>query len=296
MNRVLVRDKNTGVGQVVLLFLAKVWLNMGFMFSVSRQILLLGLALFLLLAGSGCGPQATEELGPEEQERHFVRGKQYLREGREREALRQFLLVIDLRRGLAPESHLEAGEIFLTHLRDPVEAIHHFRKYLDQKPDSRQAAQVRGRINVATREFLRTMPGQPMEGAIDRQEMLDRLERLHQENRELKERIAAVQRENEQLRARLQQADRSRADARTPPPRTEPARPGTAPTTTPSANREGVRMHTVVSGDSLYRLSQQYYGTPVHFRLIFEANRDQMPNENALRVGMQLRIPPRPEG
>ena len=51
------------------------------------------------------------------------------------------------------------------------------------------------------------------------------------------------------------------------------------------------RLHTVVEGDSLTRISLRYYGTPNRWQEIYDANRDALQGENALRLGQQLRIP-----
>ena len=53
--------------------------------------------------------------------------------------------------------------------------------------------------------------------------------------------------------------------------------------------------HRIRAGDSLSTLASRYYGDSSLWRLIFRANRDQIGNNpNALRVGMDLKIPPRP--
>lgn len=51
------------------------------------------------------------------------------------------------------------------------------------------------------------------------------------------------------------------------------------------------RTYTVVSGDTLTRISGKVYGTGSRWNEIFEANRDVLPNENSIKIGMQLRIP-----
>ena len=38
-------------------------------------------------------------------------------------------------------------------------------------------------------------------------------------------------------------------------------------------------------------IRDSYYSNRSKWRDIFEANRDQLPNENALRLGMELKIP-----
>jgi nucleoid-associated protein YgaU len=63
----------------------------------------------------------------------------------------------------------------------------------------------------------------------------------------------------------------------------------TAPPTKPTA--AGGRRHVVTKGDTLFSLAQRYYGNRSRWRDIYNANRDQLPSENALRMGMELRIP-----
>jgi len=71
---------------------------------------------------------------------------------------------------------------------------------------------------------------------------------------------------------------------------TEAAPPvaSSVPSPAPAA---AVRTHVVVKGDTLFSLAQRYYNDRARWREIYAANRDQMPNENALRLGMTLKIP-----
>lgn len=58
----------------------------------------------------------------------------------------------------------------------------------------------------------------------------------------------------------------------------------------PSIKTES-RTYTVKSGDTLSRISQQFYGSPSHYQKIFEANRDQLSDPDKIRVGQELKIP-----
>jgi nucleoid-associated protein YgaU len=51
------------------------------------------------------------------------------------------------------------------------------------------------------------------------------------------------------------------------------------------------RDYVVGEGDTLSRISLQFYGTALRWREIFEANRDQLETTNSLRPGQRLRIP-----
>jgi nucleoid-associated protein YgaU len=51
------------------------------------------------------------------------------------------------------------------------------------------------------------------------------------------------------------------------------------------------QMYTVEAGDTLSKISKQFYGEASLYMNIFEANRDQLTDPNKIQPGMQLRIP-----
>ncbi len=121
-------------------------------------------------------------------------------------------------------------------------------------------------------------------------------------------RVAALQQENAAITARLRQAqgtlDQIASAARLMNAGGVPASttvPPTAPigaaAAAPSAatNSAGIvpapRFHVVVEGDSLTRISMRYYGTSNRWQEIYEANRELLKGENALRPGQRLRVP-----
>lgn len=50
--------------------------------------------------------------------------------------------------------------------------------------------------------------------------------------------------------------------------------------------------YTVKSGDSLSKISKQYYGDANEYMRIFYANRDKLRDPDKIQVGQQLTIPP----
>jgi chemotaxis protein MotB len=117
---------------------------------------------------------------------------------------------------------------------------------------------------------------------------------LFDELRQTKAQAAALATENSQLKTKLALAS--------PPPGSllaSPTRPGSAqaqaastpaPAATPTA-APAARTHVVVAGDTLAKISRQYYGTPGRWDEILKANSDVVKNENALPVGATLKIP-----
>lgn len=230
---------------------------------------------------TGCSMAEGPEVVSEREERNFQRGKQLLREGRRQEALSAFLNVIEKRRD-APESHLEAGELFRTHIKDPVSSIYHYRKFLELSPNSAQAPHVRQLIETATKDFAAKLPAGPMESQYERVDLLETVERLTKENLALKQEVASARQERDRMQARVNTAAvQPRQSAPAPAPTNDRSANGS---TTPS-------LYTVVAGDTLSHISGKVYGTSSRWRDIFEANRDVMANENSLKIGMQLRMP-----
>lgn len=53
----------------------------------------------------------------------------------------------------------------------------------------------------------------------------------------------------------------------------------------------GFTQYTVVSGDTLSSIAQHFYGDPMQYPRIFEANRDQISNPNVIFPGQVFRVP-----
>ena len=58
-----------------------------------------------------------------------------------------------------------------------------------------------------------------------------------------------------------------------------------------AAARQTVRLHEVVSGDTLGGIAKKYYGNAGQYMKIFEANRDILDDPNLIKVGQKLKIP-----
>jgi nucleoid-associated protein YgaU len=61
----------------------------------------------------------------------------------------------------------------------------------------------------------------------------------------------------------------------------------------PSPDAAG-RTYIVKQGDTLSTIASAVYGDASQWRVIFDANRDQLPSESQLQIGQTLRIPPLP--
>jgi tetratricopeptide (TPR) repeat protein len=290
--------------------------------TVRRNALAL-LALAAMLLVGGCGSGDGPPLAAETDEPLYVQGLQLKRQGRQPEALVSFLKVIEKRGEQASaESHFEVGLICLTNQKDYLEAIHHFRKYLEQKPNSPQAAGVRDLINTATKEFLRSTLARPNDEFAQRPQQAAEIEELRRQNAELRAEIAT-------WRGGAAMPVAHSAHGLLSPP--EPPRPANDSPITPSPRRQdggaiagaappavinainrnaapprpasnvpvpaaSGRRYRVAPGDTLFSIARKFepVGTNKKVREIADANPETFPGGNIntpLKPGMELRVP-----
>jgi nucleoid-associated protein YgaU len=120
---------------------------------------------------------------------------------------------------------------------------------------------------------------------------------LHDQLRQMQNLVSQLASENSELKTRLVldapspsspvPARYAPAPAIAPPP---PA-PAAAPAPSPSPAEAGPRTYKVASGDTLAKISKQFYGTSSRWQQILDANHDKLHSDKSLRVGMELKIP-----
>ena len=75
------------------------------------------------------------------------------------------------------------------------------------------------------------------------------------------------------------------------PARAEPP-PAPAAAAVSPAPAASTSVHVVQPGETLGTISARYYGTPAKWSVLFNANRDRVPDANNVRVGTRLDVPP----
>ena len=177
-----------------------------------------------------------------------------------------------------------------------------------RKENTRLAASDQARLEAERRvESLSAAANQlataQRELASARAEVLRLTDTVQTVDRDRSSRIAQLQQENAAINARLRQAqgtlDQIASAARLinggSPLNSAPSSglAGSIPTipVAPAAAPAPARVHVVAEGDSLTRISARYYGTTNRWQDIYDANRDVLKGENALRPGQRLKIP-----
>ncbi len=225
-------------------------------------------------ACSRTGPVAVEEEDPA-----FQRGRSYLKVGKGEEALDEFLSVT--RRAMnSPNSHLEAGRLFLTlkSRQDPVAAIYHFRRFLLLKSNSSEASKVEQLITTAEREIIRSLPGEPYSDYLDSLALMEENEQLKREVADLRASLGLPIVSGKTI-SEKQNSLLIKSKTFLPP----------KPKAVVSS-----RSYVVQKGDSLYAISRKFYGDSSKIDLIYNANRSSLPSKNSLKLGQTLIIPPVP--
>ena len=275
------------------------------MFAKPRKSVDLGKPLSLLLAAfavlyiataGGCD-FGSAEVVKETNEPHFVRGREELRRGNNPEAMSAFMKVIDKRKD-APESHLELGRLYLNHMADPIQAIYHFRKYLELKPNSQVSPMVNQMIETAQKKFAASLPQTPYDSNIKYLELQEIVENFRRQNTELKQKLALAAETIDALKAthnvRVQpqvQAQTSGASGGRVASGGARSDSGVRSVVQAPPAREVPSTYVVQAGDTLSSISRKIYGTPNRWREIFSANRDRLATPESLKIGQTLKIP-----
>ena len=67
--------------------------------------------------------------------------------------------------------------------------------------------------------------------------------------------------------------------------------PAAAAAAAGASSTPAARTYTVQPGDSLSKISKQFYGNASMYMKIFDANKDKLGDPDKIRAGMDLRIP-----
>lgn len=163
---------------------------------------------------------------------------------------------------------------------DLWEAVYHYRRYLELRPESEKRAMIEAQVAAARKSLAGGAGGGSDSGSGAEAESLRR------ENAQLKEQLEALRR---QLRRYGETAPA------TEPPPAPAASPSLAPAPSPApspARPPAVSSYRVKAGDSLSGIASQVYGSADKWKRIYEANREVLRSPESVRAGQLLLIPP----
>ena len=164
--------------------------------------------------------------------------------------------------------HYRLALLYDDKMHDPLNALHHFKRYLTLAPNGPHANEVKNFMKKDELELGTTLSG---DSVVSRAEAA----RLKNEN-------LTLRKELEDQRARLQSATTAMKAA------------GDAPKEkTPSASKKpgGARTYVVRDGDTLASISRKFYKSSSQWKKILAANRDVVDEPGKLKAGQTLTIP-----
>lgn len=276
---------------------------------MKKRVLLLSAAAVLML--SAC----NDYVGKEKSHPLFIKAGKEKSAGEYKEAARcyeEFLLICPK----SSRTHHELGNIYSDYLNDPLRAVYHYRKWMEMNPDDKTNYEdVRLLAETAQKNLFKKLKVEykdSAEGKLTSEEVQklkdqlaqtqDSLKQSEEQNQKMKETLLAIKAEREKMNAQTlarnkqnqaaaaeknPDAKNTRQTAGKKQPAAEPDKKA------PASGTQGT--YKVQPGDTLIKISRKCYGTPRYYHLIVEANRGKIKNNNQVRAGQILVIPPKPQ-
>ena len=229
--------------------------------AIAPPFILIALLLFSLGVTTGCNRMITPHHVELSKEADAKAG-----EGKVTEAINLYEAALDG----TPDSadiHYKLGLIYDDKLNDPLNALHHFKRFLALQPTGKRAEEVKTFMKRDELALSTTLTGDSM---VPRSE----LARLSNENLNLRQQLG------ERWAAEKLAALTSKNSARGKILPNEAERKSTGP-----------RNYTVQPGDTLASISRRFYKSSTHWPRILEANSKTISKPADLKPGQNLVIP-----
>ena len=211
----------------------------------------------LALAGAGCDRMMTP------------RSAQVVKDAESKAADGNFLRAITLYESALDDSpaaadiHYRLALLYDDKMGDPLNALHHFKRYLTLAPSGPRASEVKNFMKKDELEVATSLSG---DSVVSRAEAA----RLRNEN-------LTLRKELEELRAGVHASQKPPAETKTAG---TTKKPGAAP-----------RTYVVREGDTLASISRRFYKSSGRWKKIREANKSVIEDPGKLKPGMTLTIP-----
>jgi LysM repeat protein len=221
---------------------------------------------------------------------------------------------------LTAEAHYRLGLVYEDKLKNEVAALHHFERYLELAPQGQFSTDVRSYVDRLRLVIVSRLAEGTVVPAREATRLKNENLELRQENAELRDQQskakttaaravpAASPIPRPALAALPEGTPPPLPASATPEPEVRRALPLSAPAPaapvtavapasaavpTPAPVPAAPQSHTVVSGDTLSKISRKYYGNSGDWQKIAEANKAILPDPTKLKLGMVLTIPPK---
>ena len=239
------------------------------------------LALVVTLLGTGCSKDVVEADAHELKHPMMKKAMELEKADDRAGAIRLYGTVVREKPGLA-RAHLSLALLLDNPQGDYWQAVYHYQRYLELRPETEKREMICRRISGAKTALgsgasaANTMARLAAQG----KEMTDLQTRVNNLDAQLRR----SQEINEHLRAQVTalQAEQSRASASAAIQRLTPPA---------AAMQPAIRTYRVAQGDALSKIAAKVYGDPKRWTDIYEANRALLRTPQDMRLGQLLVIP-----
>jgi nucleoid-associated protein YgaU len=226
-----------------------------------RIALLAVISLGILTFFAGCDRMITQRQTQLSQE-----AEAKAREGNYAEAINLYEAALD-GSARSADAHYELALIYDDKMNDPLNALHHFKRFLALEPAGKRAQEVKGFMKRDELTLLTNLTGDSM---VPRSEVV----RLNNENLSLRKQIGERWAENKAAAA----GNSTSARGKTLP-------------NEKTKETGKTRRYTVQRGDTLASISRRFYKSSARWQRILDANADILAKPADLKPGQTLVIP-----
>jgi LysM repeat protein len=218
----------------------------------------LGLSILLVFLLASCDRMMT------------TRHAQLIKDADKKSAQGDFMRAINLYEAAFDDSprcaeiHYKLALLYDDKMNDPLNALHHFKRYLTLSSNGSHVDDVKNSIKRDEIALVTSLSG---DSVVTRAE--------------------AARLRNENLNLRKELEDRS-LKSRNAPDQTQSGGP---PPKEAAAGKSSSRTYVVQTGDTLASISRKFYKSPARWKKILNANRKSIDDPEKLRIGQSLIIP-----
>ncbi len=239
------------------------------------------IALVLLLA-------SCDEGSPNESRHPLFKKASNLKEkGKYSESVKAFEQYIKINPDSA-KAHLELATLYDDNLKDSFLAIYHYRRHLELEPDSQEKQNIESWMKGAEKEYYDQLKMNYTDNDLKKE-----LEALREREKRYILLTTQLKKENESLKKQLNlkpsvssavQENKDIAQEESP----------VLETSSPK-KKERPEFYVVKQGDSLAKISREFFGDIKYYKLILDANKDVLSSETQVQIGQKLKLPKLPE-
>lgn len=203
------------------------------------------------------------------------RGSQLIKDADARAAEGNFLHAVNLYESAldgsagAADIHYKLALLYDDKMKEPLNALHHFKRYLTVAPNGAHANEAK---NFMKRDELALVTSLSGDSVVSRGEAA----RLKNENLSLRKEI-----EEKAAQARLAAANEKTTRG------AHPEKGGSSA----KSEKPSAKSHVVESGDTLSSISRKYYGSASHVKELKRANSKKLDSSGKLKVGQTITLP-----